>query len=131
MPAHDQHTEPAGADDAHAQWEALYADGPVWSGRVNATLAHIAGDLKPDTAPGTALDVGCGEGADAIWLAEQGWQTTGIDLSQTAIDRARAHANQAGINVTFTVCDITEHPPAEQFDLVAGSFLHTPDASTR
>ena len=75
-------------------WEQRYAGAErVWSGRVNATLAAIAGGLEP----GRALDLGCGEGGDVIWLAENGWHATGVDLSPTAIDRARTAASARGL----------------------------------
>ena len=62
----------------------------MWSGRVNAHLAKIAGELSP----GRALDLGCGEGADAIWLAEKGWTVLGVDISTIALDRARAQLDR-------------------------------------
>lgn len=127
MPAHDTHHKHPQPEDARAIWESRYKHAPVWSGHVNPTLAKVAADLTP----GTALDVGCGEGGDAIWLAREGWQVTGIDLSQTAIDRARVSAMEAGVKVTFAARDITSEPPLEQFELVTGSFLHSPDVATR
>ena len=70
-------------------WEDRYASGEAhWSGRPNDVLVAETADLTP----GTALDVGCGTGGDAIWLAEQGWQVTAVDLSRTALDRAAAAA---------------------------------------
>ena len=75
-------------------WEERYAASErIWSGRVNVVLADIAGALDS----GRALDLGCGEGADVIWLAGQGWEATGIDISPTAIARASAAAAAAGL----------------------------------
>ena len=71
-----------------AEWDARYgeSEGAMWSGRPNGRLlVEVAG-----LAPGWALDVGCGEGADAIWLAQSGWTVTAIDISDVAISRARA-----------------------------------------
>ena len=85
-----------------AEWEERYAGShKVWSGRVNPTLAAV---VEPLVA-GRALDLGCGEGADALWLAAHGWQTTGVDVSPTAVERARGHAEEQGLggNAEFVV----------------------------
>lgn len=108
-------------------WNRRYSQRPLmWSGAVNRSLARALNDVTP----GRALDLGCGEGADVIWLATQGWQVTGIDLSEVAIDRAREAATAAGLAGTqakFVAGDILEWfesgDPGE-FDLVAGSFFH-------
>lgn len=111
-------------------WEARYADSDrVWSGRVNAVLADVAVTLQP----GRALDLGCGEGGDVIWLAEHGWEATGIDISPTAIARAAAAAEAAGLGTDrarFLAADLTETPEGT-FDLVTASFLHSPVAIPR
>ena len=65
----------------------------VWSGRVNAAFAEIVDPLKP----GTALDLGCGEGGDAMWLAERGWQVVAVDISETALQRAAEDADARGV----------------------------------
>lgn len=112
------------SSDAHAAWEGHYAAKPqVWSGRVNAQLADIAGELT-----GTrALDLGCGEGADAIWLAERGWTVVGVDVSATALDRARAAAESRGLadRIDFQQHDLTSGFPDGDFDLVSAQFLHS------
>lgn len=97
----------------------------MWSGRVNAILKEIAGALDP----GTALDLGCGEGADVIWLAERGWIATGIDISPTAIQRAREAARASRIpddRARFVVGDLVAPHDDTRYDLVAASFLHSP-----
>ena len=74
-------------------WEEFYASGRSrWSGEANASLVEEVDGL----APGTALDLGCGQGGDAIWLAAQGWTVTATDISQTALDVAAGHAAEAG-----------------------------------
>ncbi|WP_271985373.1 class I SAM-dependent methyltransferase [Pseudoclavibacter terrae] len=107
-------------------WEELYTAKPtVWSGRVNANLASVAGTLTP----GRALDLGCGEGGDAIWLAQQGWRVTGIDISTVAIERARAAARAARVDgslVDFVAGDLETWRPAEPLDLVTASFFQSP-----
>jgi thioredoxin reductase/protein-L-isoaspartate O-methyltransferase len=120
-------------------WEERYGSGKqVWSGRANPQLVATAADLSPTTASsgtassgtassGTALDVGSGEGADAIWLAARGWQVTGIDVSQAALDRAARHAADAGVDVTWRQADITAWEPAPaQYDLVSAQYVHLP-----
>jgi 2-polyprenyl-3-methyl-5-hydroxy-6-metoxy-1,4-benzoquinol methylase len=75
-------------------WEEHYgAAERIWSGRANATLVDVVQDLPP----GTALDLGCGEGGDAVWLALRGWQVTAVDVSRTALQRAGRHADEAGV----------------------------------
>ena len=96
----------------------------VWSGEPNAQLVTEVTALTP----GTALDVGCGEGADAVWLASQGWDVTAVDISGIALDRARAHAEAAGAAVTFERADLVAAPPASgSYDLVSAQFFHLPD----
>ena len=114
--------EPSG--DAHTVWEEHYTAKPqMWSGRVNVQLAEIAGELT-----GTrALDLGCGEGADAIWLAEHGWTVVAVDVSTTALHRARAAAESRGIadRIDFQQHDLTVGFPDGAFDLVSVQFLHS------
>ncbi|PFX02761.1 27-O-demethylrifamycin SV methyltransferase [Nocardia farcinica] len=109
-------------------WEDFYRErDAVWSGKVNALFAR---EVEHQT-PGTALDLGCGEGADAIWLAERGWQVTAVDISTVALERAAAHAVEAGVDhrITFARHNLLESFPAGSFDLVAAQFLHSPVAA--
>ena len=77
-------------DDAASVWDERYRTKPqMWSGKPNPQLVREAGGLKP----GKALDLGCGEGADAIWLAQQGWTVTAVDVSAVALERAQSHEN--------------------------------------
>ena len=74
-------------------WDARYRSAPaIWSGNPNPHLVADAGDLTP----GRALDIGAGEGADAIWLAQRGWTVTAVDISGVALQRARAEAERHG-----------------------------------
>lgn len=111
-------------------WNERYASAPaIWSGQPNPQLVAEASRLSP----GRALDVGAGEGADAIWLAEQGWAVTAVDISGVALTRAAEHARAAGDDVasriTFEERDFTSwSPPAGSFDLVSAQFVHVPPA---
>jgi SAM-dependent methyltransferase len=112
-------------DDAQDFWEQFYGErDQVWSGRPNAVLVEEIEGM----APGTALDLGCGEGADAIWLAERGWLVTGSDISQAALDRAAGHAETAGVahRIAWERHDFSESIPTGPFDLVSAHFLHSP-----
>ncbi len=96
----------------------------VFSGAPNGVLVAEASDL----APGQALDVGCGEGADAIWLARRGWRVTAVDLSRTALQRAAATAGpELAGRVAWTRADLTVTPlPAGAFDLVSIQYFPLP-----
>ena len=110
--------------EAQKAWEEHYAERDrVRSGRVNVQLAEV---VEPMTV-GRALDLGCGEGADALWLAERGWHVTAVDISQTALDRAAADATACNVadNIDFQRHDLTESFPDGVFDLVSAQFLHS------
>ncbi|MGV0744543.1 FAD-dependent oxidoreductase [Mycolicibacterium sp. XJ870] len=111
-------------------WERHYGQrGRIWSGRVNAQLAKLAADLPA----GRALDLGCGEGGDAVWLAENGWRVTATDVSDTAIGRATAEAQARGVTdrITFERHELSESFPDGSFDLVSAQFLQSPIAMDR
>jgi len=123
-----EHSEERFASAAQAaEWDARYSegDGARWSGRPNGRLvAEVAG-----LTPGRALDVGCGEGADAIWLARQGWTVTAIDVSDVAVIRAREAAELAGAVVEWVRGDALRTPfPAGSFDLVSMQYPALPKA---
>ena len=110
--------------EAQQAWEEHYGERErVWSGRVNVRLAEL---VEPMT-PGRALDLGCGEGADAMSLAEHGWRVTAVDISQTALDRAAADAAARNLadRIDFQRHDLTESFPGGVFDLVSAQFLHS------
>ena len=112
------------AGDHHATWEEHYTAKPqVWSGRVNARLAEVV----PHIAGTRALDLGCGEGAYAIWLAEHGWTVTAVDISDTALARARAAAVDRVLadRIYFQQHEFTSSFPDGPFDLVSAQFLHS------
>ncbi|MCW2607547.1 MAG: SAM-dependent methyltransferase [Frankiales bacterium] len=110
-------------------WDERYEKGHAggWTGEPNAVLVQEASALPP----ARALDVGCGEGGDALWLAARGWQVTGSDLSSVALDKAASAARERGLDVTWQHADArTEAPEAGAYDLVTASFLH-PAADAR
>ncbi|RKS93093.1 thioredoxin reductase [Microbacterium sp. AG790] len=112
------------ARESAETWEQRYAErDSVWSGRVNATFADLAATLPV----GRALEIGCGEGADAVWLAERGWTVTAVDVSETAIRRGAAAARDRGLaeRITFFAGSGADAAPTGTFDLVSASFLHS------
>ncbi len=117
-----------GLGDQAAMWDARYQekDGAMWSGRPNGRLvAEVSG-----LAAGRALDVGCGEGADAIWLAGQGWEVTAVDVSSVAVDRARDAAGRAGVTVEWLSGDaLAMDLPVGAFDLVSLQYPALPKAA--
>jgi SAM-dependent methyltransferase len=114
-------------------FEEMYrATDALWSGRPNTQLVAEAADLPP----GTALDIGCGEGADAVWLASRGWQVTAVDFAATALERAAARAAAAGEEVAARIewvrADVTQWAPEPgSFDLVSAQFMHLPTEQRR
>ncbi|MDQ6840709.1 MAG: NAD(P)/FAD-dependent oxidoreductase, partial [Actinomycetota bacterium] len=111
-----------------AAWDERYASHThIWSGSPNPVLvAEVAG-----LSPGTALDAGAGEGADACWLAATGWKVTGVELSSVALERAAQHATERGLEVTWRHIDLSAHPAPRSYDLVSAFFLHLPVESRR
>lgn len=109
-------------------WDGFYAQrGRDLPGPVNRHLIAEAEGLLP----GTALDLGCADGADALWLAERDWTVTAVDVAQPAIERARAHAMRLGLaeRIRLEPHDLTTSFPEGAFDLVSAQFLHSPVAA--
>lgn len=110
-------------------WDHRYGDAPIWSGNPNGTLVHeLTGH-----PPGRALDVGAGEGADALWLAEQGWQVTASDISRRALDRIAAEAERRGLEVECRHADANALDPfgSTTFDLVSAQYASIPRTHDR
>ena len=128
MDRHERREERSGPATQAAEWDARYSerDGARWSGRPNGRLLAEVATLKP----GLALDVGCGEGADAIWLARSGWRVTAIDISDVAVSRAREAAERAGAAVEWVCGDALQTPfAAGSFDLVSMQYPALPKAA--
>ncbi|MFG1659903.1 SAM-dependent methyltransferase [Micromonospora chersina] len=129
MSGHGHHLteEEAAAIFEPPAWDERYSGAEkIWSGNPNPQLvAEVAG-----LTPGTALDVGCGEGGDVIWLARQGWRVTGADFSANGLARAARHAEEAGVadrTDWWQVDARTFTADGRSYDLVTSHFLHPPD----
>jgi SAM-dependent methyltransferase len=110
-----------------AYWDERYRSAPaLWSGEPNPQLLTEAADLQP----GQALEVGCGEGADAIWLAQRGWDVTAADISAVALERAAANVAaleraDLAARITWQQADLTAWAPeVARYDLAAMLFVH-------
>jgi SAM-dependent methyltransferase len=128
MREHDDGEQRFGAAAQAGRWDARYRerDGAMWSGRPNGRLVAEVAAL----APGRVLDVGCGEGADAIRLAQRGWIVTAIDISEIAICRAREASDRAGVSVEWICGDVLQTPfPARLFELVSMQYPALPTAA--
>jgi SAM-dependent methyltransferase len=127
MHGHEHGEQHVGAAAQGAEWDARYGerDGTMWSGRPNGRLVAEVAALSP----GRALDVGCGEGADAIWLAQRGWTVTAIDISKVAICRAREASDPASASVEWICGDTLQTSfPVRSFDLVSMQYPALPKA---
>lgn len=129
MSGHEHHPadEEAAAMFEPSSWEERYSgEEQMWSGKPNPQLvAEVSG-----LTPGTALDVGCGEGGDVIWLARQGWRVTGADFSANGLARAARHAEEAGVadrTHWWQVDARTFTADGRSYDLVTTHYLHPPD----
>lgn len=125
MSEHAHGTEPVFDEDF---WNERYRSSrQVWSGNPNPQLvAEVAG-----RSPGRALDMGCGEGADAIWLARSGWSVVAADISSVAVERGEQHAREADpaapARIEWRQADLLARPPEPgSFDLVSAQFMQLP-----
>ena len=108
--------------DAQA-WDERYRERElVWSADPNEFVARETADLPP----GRALDLAAGEGRNAIWLAGRGWEVEAVEFSPVAIDKGRRLAEHAGVEVDWTLADVTEAPDLVRADLVLLIYLHLP-----
>ena len=95
-----------------------------------ATMDHTFADhdallpkLVEGLQPGRALELGCGSGGNAIWLAKRGWRVTAVDFSVVAVEKGRMRANERGVEVEFVVSDVTAHRPDGRYDLVTSFYI--------
>lgn len=110
-------------------WDERYAvDELVWTAEPNRFLVAEVEALPP----GRALDLACGEGRNAVWLAERDWQVTGVDFSKVGLDKARRLAEARGVSVQWELADVAQYAPSpESFDLVIVMYLHLPEEPRR
>ncbi len=111
------------------QWDERYASTDlVWTAEPNVFVVRELGGL----APGRALDLGAGEGRNAIWLAERGWQVTAVDFSAVALAKAAKLAAARGVTgITWVDADLRGYqPPPDSFDLVLLAYIHLPRAES-
>lgn len=118
-------------EDAHdgltvaEYWERRYAaGGAVWSGRPNASLVAVA---PAPAGTRRALDLACGEGGDAVWLAQQGWRVTAVDISHVAVERGRAAARELGVDdaIEWIAADLDTWEAPDGLELVNACFLQS------
>jgi SAM-dependent methyltransferase len=110
-------------------WNRRYADtGLLWSAAPNRFLVAEVGELEP----GRALDLACGEGRNAVWLAEQGWQVVGVDYSDVALAKAARLAAERGVDIELLEADLLVYePPSLRYDLVCVLYLQLPQEERR
>jgi 2-polyprenyl-3-methyl-5-hydroxy-6-metoxy-1,4-benzoquinol methylase len=94
----------------------------LWSEGPNRFVEEWLGDLRP----GSVLDVACGEGRNSVWLAERGWDATGVDFSPVALERARRMADEHDVEVTWVEADVTTWEAHATYDLVLVAYVHLP-----
>ena len=110
-------------------WNRRY-EGPdlVWTARPNRLLVAEVGELSP----GRALDLGCGEGRNAVWLATRGWSVTAVDFAGVGVDKGRRLAEAEAVSVEWVVADLRAYEPAaDAYDLVIALYLHVPAPDRR
>jgi SAM-dependent methyltransferase len=107
-----------------AAWDERYRQSPlVWGAEPNRWVASVLGDVPP----GRALDLACGEGRNAIWLARRGWTLTAVDFSSVAVEKGRAQAP----DVTWVCADVLSYRPESPVDLALLCYLQLPDQQRR
>ena len=110
-------------DERRLRWDERHAAGDFEGPGPNPTLVSAVGQLRP----GRALELACGSGTNAVWLARQGWSTTAVDWSSVALANGRAAATTAGVEVDWQERDLLEwSPPGLAWDLVVIVYLHLP-----
>ena len=111
-----------------AQWDERYSTSElIWSGNANQFVERHLADLDP----GTAIDLGAGEGRNAVWLAQRGWSVTAVDFSQVGLDKAVQLAADHGVTIVAERADATTWQPPAPVDLVVLSYLQLPAAQQR
>ncbi|MEO7006064.1 MAG: class I SAM-dependent methyltransferase [Terrimesophilobacter sp.] len=117
------------SDKWDERYRAASADsaGRLWSGDPHQAVQELIEALHP----GRALDLATGDGRNAIFLAQRGWDATGVDFSAEGIRLARQRAHQLGAQVLWVVADARDYQPDASFDLVVATYLHLPEGEIR
>jgi SAM-dependent methyltransferase len=117
------------SDERSQYWDERYSErGYLWGVDPNTFLVEVVSG----SPPGTALDLGCGQGRNAVWLALEGHDVTALDLSPVAIQQAERLALEAGVEVDFAAADLTQwDPTGRTWDLVVLSYLQLPEEQRR
>lgn len=124
---------PGSANALATEWDERYTSlaAEIPDGAPSAVLMDVAREL----APGRALEIGCGVGADAVWLAGQGWEVTALELSRVALERARARGRQAGVRVEWMCARLEDAELTDAgFDLVTAHYpalRHSPGSDAQ
>ncbi len=110
-------------------WNRRYAERElIWTAEPNRFLVAETGSL----ARGRAIELACGEGRNAVWLAEQGWQVTGVDFADVGLEKARRLADSRGVHVDWVAADLLDYEPLPRaFELVAILYLQLPSSQRR
>ena len=124
MTEHKRPDSSVRSDFAREDWNARYAGSELlWTAEPNSRFASEVEGLEP----GRALDLACGEGRNAVWLAERGWRVTGVDFSDVALGKAERLAASRSVEVEWVLADVLEYAPKrEAFDLVTALYLQLP-----
>ncbi|MCL4434355.1 MAG: class I SAM-dependent methyltransferase [Actinobacteria bacterium] len=107
-----------------SEWDQRYKTNDlVWGWEPNQLLVQEVEGMDP----GRSLDMACGEGRNAIWLASQGWQSTGVDFSQEGLKKGKQLATEKGLSVDWIAADLREwQPPESAYDLIVSLYVHMP-----
>lgn len=108
--------------DTRRFWNEMWADHDDFTPDVD----HLLVAEMEGRTPGRALDIGCGAGGNAIWLAEQGWQVTATDFADAAIEKGKRLATRRGVQVEFVVAEATTFRPDDQYDLITSFYIQLP-----
>lgn len=109
-------------DDRRRRWNERHRDGAIESADPNPILTEVLAEM----APGSALDIACGDGVNAVWLAARGWNVTAVDWSEAALHKGRALAERAGVKIDWVEANLLDWSPSSTFDLVTIVYLHLP-----
>lgn len=119
---HEHHDHGGHDHGAGATWDERYAAGE-WPTEPDPLLVELAGSLPP----GQAIDLGCGTGRNAVWLATAGWKVTGVDGSSVGLAQAGERAESVGTSLVTVQADLAEYrPDPGAYDLVVVANIHLP-----